>query len=149
MSPLFIKLFRKEHKCPHCPARKQGKKSLCAFHLRLARERWQKWSDDRRNIGRCTYCNRLSFRGFLRCKLHTEYNRTKVAAWHAAHPDYKVKQWAEKKKLIEQGICPCAARRPLTDGYRRCGPCRERRELLASGLRMPWEGTSLEQRMER
>jgi hypothetical protein len=148
MTPFYVASFKRSHKCASCPAKKVGGKSLCAYHLRVAREAWDKWAKARRAAGKCTYCPRKSYHGFLRCKAHTEQNRAKCQAWGAAHPDRATKAWAKRREVYAaNGLCMyCRDHRPAIPGKLRCQPCNDNLKSLKAGTRAPWSGTSLPQR---
>lgn len=129
MSSFFVRLFKRENKCPHCAADKLSGYSLCATHLEQAKLKWRSWATERREHRLCCYCDRKSFRGWLRCRAHTIINRAKILAWMAKHPTHSHDQWVERRKLADQGLCPaCKPHRALTNGYRRCDVCRARSE---------------------
>lgn len=132
MSEFFVETFKKQNKCWGCKFEplKQGDRTygFCAKHLTAARERWRLWQGQRRAEGKCISCHRKSFRGWLRCRVHREVNRLRIAAWIKAHPDHSALQWEKRKKLLAAGFCPsCKEHRALPAGFRRCDPCRERR----------------------
>lgn len=93
MSEFFVKTFNKKHKCLKCKSAKLkiGRKvfSLCKNHLDHAKLRWRQWQTDRQKNGKCCYCNKKSFNGFLRCKTHTEYNKTICNKWILKNKEYK------------------------------------------------------------
>jgi hypothetical protein len=131
MSDFFVKKFKQKHRCKSCRSSKikaNGKVySLCYNHLTKARKESIKWSEQRRHEGLCISCDRKSFRGWLRCRLHREINRLRIQAWIKAHPEYYREQWKLQKQLRDGGLCPsCHEHRPLSDGYLRCKPCRDR-----------------------
>lgn len=128
MSPFFLKTFRKDLRCRRCKALEARPKksgySLCEEHLVEAREKFRCWSEQRREDGLCCYCPRKSFRGWLRCRLHTAINRAKCLAWDRAHPEHAKEQWELKKQLRDAGFCPsCRDRNPLEHGMKRCEVC--------------------------
>jgi hypothetical protein len=143
MSPLFLKLFAKEHQCSACSSPKAGARKFCALHLQLAREKWSTWATERRLQGTCAYCDNKSFRGFLRCRLHTLQNRAKVREWHEARPAYQKETWATRKAFYAaQGRCVyCKDHRPAVPGLLKCQPCRDSERALRRGERKPFEGT--------
>lgn len=141
MSGFFVKLFKKENKCPKCPKKKlkRGDKtySLCTNHLLRARAAWENWTERRRDEAKCCYCHRASYNGWLRCRIHTLINRENCRNWTIRNYDaVKAKDrayWAAKKGLPDRGFCAnCKDQRPIEPGYRRCAPCRQRRRMVAA-----------------
>lgn len=103
MPPIFVQQFMKENKCPHCKAHKIPEKSLCKYHLAVARVRFQVWSAKRKEEGLCIRCNCKSFEGFLRCKKHTFENRANCSRWMRIHG---AGIWQKRKaETIRTGIC--------------------------------------------
>lgn len=103
MPPIFIKQFMRQFKCPHCKAHKVPEKSLCQFHLAKARVYFQTWANKRRKEGLCIRCRRKSFKGYLRCRLHTEENRARCRAWMKIHGHG---QWEKaKNQAYLTGMC--------------------------------------------
>jgi hypothetical protein len=97
MSPYFLIDFKKKHPCPKC--KRLTVRSLCPDHLWAARERWRLWQLQRKLEGLCSYCHRKSFKGYVRCRLHTLYNRKKCKVWMAKNG----KERYEYRKLV--GVC--------------------------------------------
>lgn len=125
-----LKTFTTANRISHCSACSKDKlrgRKMCAGHLEKARLFFRSWSATRRAAGKCCWCNKKSFNGWLRCKIHTLYNRAKCAAWMERHPDHGHKQWIErKKKFLANGLCVCKAHNRLPPGFRRCDSCRPR-----------------------
>lgn len=148
MTPIYIKQFKKENKCPACPAKKQGVRSMCAYHLRLARERFASWTVERRAAGKCAYCHCKSFKGWIRCKKHREYNKVKCAAWTtrmiAKNPNFQAdRHLARRKMYTDNGLCLyCKDHRPMVPGTIHCQPCLDNVRLLEAGQRKPFQYTS-------
>jgi hypothetical protein len=118
MSPFFIKEFKKKFKCPVCPSQKQSNRSLCAYHLRVARERWSFWQKQRQQSGLCCYCHRKSFRGYIRCRIHTIYNRAQCKAWSAKFSQIR---YNYRKRM---GWCPASPNHSKpTNGHTYCDEC--------------------------
>jgi len=137
MTQFFVDNFNKRNRCWRCKNAKLkiGNKvySLCTNHLALARSKWQTWSQDRRAEGKCCYCDRKSFNGWLRCRAHREYNRQQCASWMADHPDHGKQAWAKRKALQDLGLCLyCREHRPMATGRRKCDPCLARQRMLNS-----------------
>ena len=148
MTPFYIAEFKKENKCSSCPAKKQSRRKMCAYHLRVAREAFMAWSTERKAMGKCAYCHRKSFKGWLRCRTHAAANRENCRKWSLANPEWSAIQW--KKRLGaygKNGLCMyCKEHRPAVPGNLKCQPCRDARTTLAKGLRKAWEGTAQPQR---
>ena len=135
MTDFFVSKFNKEHKCAHCKHSKLkvGLKifSLCQDHLAVARQRWRNWASERKDAGKCCFCDCKSYCGWLRCKKHTAINRKRIREWILTHPWHYKEQWEKKKKLKESGFCPyCKEHRRLNNGLRTCDPCLTRRREL-------------------
>jgi hypothetical protein len=136
MSEFYVKKFNQEHVCAHCKAARMrvGKKvySICELHLTLARDKWRLWATTRRGLGRCISCDCKSFRGWLRCKKHTEINRRRCENWYKARvvedPGYGNRKYTERyNTYTAKGLCiSCAEHTPLVDGFHRCESCRAR-----------------------
>lgn len=129
MSPFFIKIFKKEHRCHQCTAKKQRNRSFCPYHLRLARERFEAWAYERRAKGRCISCDCKSFNGYLRCKKHTKILRIYCHEWNKEHGHDR---WLRvKTEILRTGLCAsCPEHRPVKPGALRCQPCLTRHQLL-------------------
>lgn len=134
MSHYFVKKFNKEHKCSKCKSSKLqvGKKifSLCQDHLIKAKERWRVWQIQRRVEGKCSYCDKKSYNGWIRCKTHALYNREKCKQWYKVNKEYyKMYNLGRKAEWLSQSKCPqCKEHRSLTEGYARCSVCRVKRK---------------------
>lgn len=134
MSDFFVQKFNQRHKCPHCKTAKLkvGKHvySLCESHLNKAREQWRSWQEQRRVDGKCCYCDKHSFNGWLRCKLHTEINREKCKRWMAANKERHAQQSKLRKQFWRsQGRCHiCAPHNKLDGNFLVCSPCRVRHQ---------------------
>jgi hypothetical protein len=75
-------------------------------------------------LGRCAYCDRKSFKGWLRCKAHTMYNRLMCALWGEKNKEHVAKYVIERRNhWLSLGKCICSAHRPLAVGRRRCRTC--------------------------
>jgi len=130
MSKFFLKSFKARHKCWACKEDKLSGYSLCEKHLTKARNLWRSWGFERREEGLCISCDRKSFKGWLRCKIHTAYNRKKCLAWTHAHPEHAQEAWRKKQTLRAAGFCPqCPQHRKLKNGAGRCWVCSTRNRL--------------------
>lgn len=133
MSEFFVQKFKETHKCLQCDTSRvtnYGKTySLCLSHLNKARNHWKNWATVRRTAGKCCYCDKKSYNGWLRCKEHTKYNRIKCKAWYIANKDHKAAYDLERKlSYLAQGKCyECPEKRSLQKGYTRCQACRSRK----------------------
>jgi hypothetical protein len=127
VTAFFIKEMHATLKCGACKKLPVDGKKFCPKHLAVARNRWRRWSVERRKEGLCCYCHRKSYKGFLRCRIHTQINREKCRDWMARHPERSAVDWQKRKKWIDLGRCPmCRPHRKLPTGFRRCNPCRKR-----------------------
>jgi hypothetical protein len=131
MTAFFVKVFKRTNKCEHCKKEPLPGYHFCAECLEVARARFEKWAHERRNEGLCIRCDRKSFRGFLRCKLHTLLNRAQCKAWGKLHPEHAKVAWEKKKDLLAAGLCVCPAHNKLPPGFRRCNDCRARQRSYA------------------
>jgi hypothetical protein len=130
MSPYFVKLFNKINVCPHCSATKLEGYSLCPTHLEQAKIRWRSWQIERRQSGKCCYCNHKSFNGWLRCRAHTRINKERCKAWGKLHPEHSKQALEKRKQLTVQGLCcSCKEHRKLDGQFKRCWICRTRRTI--------------------
>lgn len=119
MSPFFVKQFKNEHKCHNC--NKLTIRSLCSTHLEVARKRWIIWSHSRQEQGLCSYCHRRSFRGWVRCRLHTMYNRAVCKLWNER---YAKSRYQARKAL---GVCVHSPEHgKVTKPHVYCNKCLER-----------------------
>lgn len=132
MSEFFIAKFKGANQCKECTTSRvtnYGKTySLCMKHLNKARNFWRNWATVRREAGKCCYCDKKSYNGWLRCKEHTKYNREKCKDWQAANKDYCAQYTIERKlSYLAQNKCPkCPEHRSLKAGYTRCQVCRDK-----------------------
>jgi hypothetical protein len=130
MSPLFIKLYKDLTHCPCCKASPKEGYICCPKHLEAAKLRFQRWSTERKSKGLCCYCNRKSYKGYLRCKPCTIKNRIKCHDWFLKHPEHSKEAWEKKKLIRDSGFCPgCPQHRPLLAPSKRCVTCHQRRYL--------------------
>ena len=139
MSPYFVKLFKKENKCSCCKASKKDGYSVCAKHLKYAKTRWRKWQIIRRNTGKCCYCHRKSFKGWLRCKTHTIINKKKCEAWGKKHPTHGHDSFIQRHSTFtDNGLCiSCKPHRKVHKGFKRCWTCLKRNLLWSRGINTP------------
>jgi hypothetical protein len=135
MTPLFINDFKVRNPCQQCDNKAQKYRKFCAYHLRIAREKFRTWCDERRGAGRCIHCERAGFKAGdkreLRCAKHKAINQTRC------------KSWADRiRKLTRNtGIChQCPKNLPVIAGTLRCEACfkkeqkyRELRKEKANG----------------
>jgi len=129
MSPLFISQFKKANKCGQCGTLRLANYSLCTTHLKKAKVKWRSWAEVRRAKKKCCYCNRPSFCGYLRCKKHTEYNRSICKAWVIENKDYKAAYDKQRRKgWAKLGKCyKCVQHRPIyKTSTRECLTCLKR-----------------------
>lgn len=132
MSEFFIANFKKQNQCQACTTEKvtnYGKTySMCLKHLNKARIHWKNWANVRRAAGKCCYCNKKSYKGYLRCKTHTEYNRANCKKWYQANKERNAQYTIEfKLSYLSQNKCPqCPEHRSLKAGYTRCQVCRNK-----------------------
>lgn len=131
MSPLFLKFFKKQNHCLCCSSTKKKGYSVCPKHLKKAKIHWRKWQEERRHKGVCCYCDRKSYKGWLRCLKHTKYNRKVCLEWKARHPGLDHKKHLERQATYtDKGRCPsCKPHRKLYASHRRCWICRKRKTL--------------------
>ena len=139
MSEFFIRTFKREHKCGHCPKRafRRGDRtySLCPRHLVTAREKWANWAVRRRSEAKCCYCHRKSYNGWLRCRFHTLVNRENCRAWQEENYEEKRakehERWLKAAKMLKLfGICPACKVRKVEGDFKRCAPCRKRQQEI-------------------
>lgn len=126
MTAFFVEKFKRENQCWNCKADKLSGYSMCAKHLEKAKLDFRAWAKRRRRQRLCCYCDRRSFKGWLRCKTHTLVNRVKCLRWNRLHPEHGREAWEKRKKLLALGICICRAHRTIPAGFRRCEECRAR-----------------------
>jgi hypothetical protein len=130
MSEFFVKKFKEKHECGQCDTSKvtnYGKTySMCLKHLNKARNLWRNWATVRRTAGKCCYCDKKSYNGWLRCREHTKSNRAKCRAWYMENKAYRAEYSVQHKlSYLAQGKCPqCPEHRSLQNGYTRCQTCR-------------------------
>lgn len=135
MTPLYVKEFTQQNKCRACKLEEKSvvakHRKMCHLHLRIARERFAQWSQDRRTAGKCISCNRKGHAGELRCKHHKKINQQRC------------KNWSDRirEKTVATGIChQCRRGNPVVGDTLRCAPCakkeqaerRARKERLAA-----------------
>jgi hypothetical protein len=128
MTAFFVKKFKKGLKCSSCKKETINGYKLCVTHLIRAKERFARWSEERRACGKCIRCDRKGYNGYLRCKTHTIKNRQQCLAWMDKHPNQNHEQWLILKQRVDAGICVCPARNKLSNGFRRCADCRVRKQ---------------------
>lgn len=126
MTQLFVNEFKKLNKCQSCKKDAPVGYGLCVNHLKIARERFAKWAKLRREQKKCCYCHRSSYNGWLRCKTHTLINRARCKQWWIDHPGARVYIKARLEARLNSGICRCAAKNKIPEGFRRCDDCRNR-----------------------
>jgi len=144
MSPLFLKQFTSQNKCPCCRYDKLEGYSLCARHLQKAKLRFRSWSKARRKAQLCCYCDNKSFNGFLRCETHTKLNREKCKAWCATHKEQLANNLRQLRELYRsQGRCfKCKPHRRLRKGLLNCWHCTKRSLLYNRGIKLPKTATT-------
>jgi hypothetical protein len=127
MSPFYIKEFRKTHKCNLCEDSVKDGRHFCREHLEEARLKWQLWAVTRRAEGKCCFCGRKSFNGWLRCRKHTMINRERCRAWMKLH-GHQV--WLDvKAETLRTGLCQhCRNNRPVIPGTLGCLNCKRRHQ---------------------
>jgi hypothetical protein len=134
MSPLFLRNFKKEHRCTTCVREPKAGYTLCALHLIEARQFWRGFQEARRALGKCCWCNKKSWGGFLRCAHHREENRLRSKNWCLSHPEHEQKKRAQEKAYIASGHCPkCKEHRQLPEGRTRCASCNARQRAYCNG----------------
>jgi hypothetical protein len=140
MSPAFIKQFKSENRCWSCTHDRAAGYAFCRPHLLKARRGWQLRQIEHRKLGLCCNCNRKSAKtrdGRItgRCSKHRASNLARTTAWHAAHPEYRIRDVERLKAWIQHGRCPkCKEHRPLPkDGGTRCVQCRARHNGYKNG----------------
>jgi hypothetical protein len=142
MSGFYVKKFNRENKCPQCQRARlvRGSKtySICATHLEKARVGWMSWAARRRGEGRCCYCDRKSYNGYIRCRSHTLSNREKCRAWGAAHPERGHEDYLLRLRFYAaHGLClKCKDHNKAVAGTQTCQPCKDRRRLLKADSRV-------------
>jgi hypothetical protein len=123
MSPQFVRRLLKKFKCRQCKARRQGLRKFCAYHLRLARERWHTHVQHQLERGKCINCNRKHLPDQQRCAHCRETNRVKCRAWSRIH--YRENYAALQQKTRETGLCQkCSEHRPVDGDHLYCSICR-------------------------
>lgn len=130
MSDLYVKQFKQENQCPHCKSAKKSQYSLCDSHLTAARNKWRSWQAERQKQGSCSYCHRKSYKGFVRCKAHTIYNRTNCKSWVRNNKEYCLKRTMEfRERFYAINKCPQCPEHNSTlgTGFKRCIPCRSKK----------------------
>ena len=123
MSPpiTFINSFGAKQKCPCCKRNKLSNYSLCSVHLEAAKVAWRKHQDERRAEGRCCYCHRKSYKGFLRCRHHTIENRVKCRKWTKKHGHQRYLD--QKAVALKTGVCYKCRKYPVKPGTLKCDVC--------------------------
>jgi hypothetical protein len=136
MSPLFIKLFKKNARCHYCKANKKEGYSVCPKHLKAAKLHWRKWQIVRKGKGLCCYCDKESFNGYLRCKTHTEINKAKCKSWHKKNRQHRHNYFLRQLNHYQnQGRCrKCKPHRKVSKGHTNCWTCRKRLALWSANI---------------
>lgn len=135
MTAFFVKKFKNQNECSACDSDHLSGYKMCASHLKIAREGFMRWANERRAIGKCISCDRnsrVATRGEhkgrvreTRCNPHAKINRQKCARWMALHPTYHRDEWVKRVQLRDAGFCPtCPEHRKLPAGQKRCDFCR-------------------------
>lgn len=83
MTLLFLDKYLQLIACKDCMRPRASNRKFCETHLKLYRERFQLWSQERRACGKCISCQRSSFPGQLRCKNHRRINADRCRTWSA------------------------------------------------------------------
>lgn len=133
MTAFFIRKFKATHECRQCSAEHAPLRKFCKQHLYKAMMAWRRWAEERRGDELCISCDRKSFRGWLRCRLHTELNRIKCSAWYRANKEREsLKDKQSKDAWTAQGKCfQCPEHRPISvRSTRRCATCLDRSIML-------------------
>lgn len=112
--------------CNFCFRKPQENRKGCPLHLARQARKDSDRTIERNGRGLCRDCDNKKLRGNIRCRDCRTKNQLKCNLWTQRHPDRKHRAWLVRKNMIDQGICICPARTPLTDGFRRCKPCRDR-----------------------
>ena len=132
MTPLFIKEFKKENKCPSC-SKGKGQKSFCRQHLEVAKLSWRIWSANRRVKNICMNCNCDSVPLTGRCEKHRTDNKIRRTLFDIRNPTYNRKQAEafiiKRREIKETGVCSCKAHHPLAEGRRYCKDCCQKKTL--------------------
>lgn len=124
MSPMFVKMFKKENRCQQCLRGPAPGRKFCGPHLKVAREFWMAFSLAQRAKGRCSYCRRRNVGGGVRCGVHRARNSKTCRAWQAVHGAAHARQQKlRKEEIIVSGFCWCRERSPLKPGCRSCSTC--------------------------
>lgn len=124
MSPFFIKEFHKSHQCRACAQRKQVNRKFCERHLAQARARWNNWTRDRQELGKCISCNRNHVPGQQRCNPHRTLNAEKCKVWYRSNVARKGAYYKNRRDaFLAGGLCGKCGKRPPRPEHTTCHDC--------------------------
>ncbi len=134
MTMFFVKKFKQKRSlnaCANCGKDKLSGYSMCAKHLERARLEFENWSNERRAVGRCIGCDRVSLKANtlatrgahqLRCWFHAAINRARISKWQKAHPNYSHQSWLAHRDRYKA----CRDAGHERNGHKVCNGCSHR-----------------------